>query len=553
VLMCHAFLDVHRIIAQGLLDMAADDRIMDLLTPVADWSDYDMFEMILEHSTSREEFFALCNNMHFLQHDTSMLMQRAYRAAAKIPKHVAHARGKAKKASIQAGGPPAEEESLENTKNIIARNLPTQVPYSETMESPITTPDEESERRQRNETKNSPIYAPGEALKEQDKEWNETRDIPISLPGEELEIQPMKMTQATVKVKVQHASEERERHFNKPRMVSPRPPTAKPLALFCSPPALVQPPMQHPVKNPVDPRAGPPADTQVPFPHSPPLQPTPTSPPSSEQSLLDSDVAAQPTPTSPPSSEQSLLDSDVAAMPSALLHRQRPTSPLPREEPFNMEVVWFSVNAQGALLTTMFSNVYSVTSRHLEWVALAFTNQLQKRDQSPLTLKSAFKIIYELELPITKSACRKLLLRLRDASCRRRGIPSPDGGGWSPTGKATSRWSNITSAKMIQSQKDILAREYLRNSRIDFRDVFVEALFRIALKDVVQDPQVALLAFFDMYRFKDRQYILRLLQYNMDHSPWKHYSNNTLQYLPSSSCASLGRFSTTEYFESMPY
>ena len=171
-----------------------------------------------------------------------------------------------------------------------------------------------------------------------------------------------------------------------------------------------------------------------------------------------------------------------------------------------------------------------------------------------MTLKSALKIIFELELPITKKACRKLLLRLRDAYYQRRGlIPSQQQRGWSPTGKVARKWSKVTTSKMIQSQKDILAREFLHNIQIDFREVFVEALFCIGLKDVEQDPQVALLAFFDVYRFKDREYVLELLQYNAIHSPWKHYSNNTLQYLPSSSCASLGHFSAAEHLEIMPY
>ena len=106
---------------------------------------------------------------------------------------------------------------------------------------------------------------------------------------------------------------------------------------------------------------------------------------------------------------------------------------------------------------------------------------------------------------------------------------------------------------MIQSQKDMLAREFQHSSQIDFQEVFVEALFYIGLKDVEQDPQVALLAFFEVYHFKDRTYILELLRYNSVHSPWRHYSNNTLQYLPSSSCASLGHFSAAEHSQIMPF
>ena len=102
-LMCHAFLDGFEKMAQGLHDMAADDRILELLTPVADWSDYDMYETIMEHSSIREEFFAtLCENLQFLtanaqKNGLSILIQRTYRAAAKIAKRVAHARAKAEK------------------------------------------------------------------------------------------------------------------------------------------------------------------------------------------------------------------------------------------------------------------------------------------------------------------------------------------------------------------------------------------------------------------------------------------------------------------------
>jgi hypothetical protein len=184
---------------------------------------------------------------------------------------------------------------------------------------------------------------------------------------------------------------------------------------------------------------------------------------------------------------------------------------------------------QGALLTTVFSYVYGVCSKDIEWAALAFTNQLTQRDQSmasPLTVNKALKIIRELELPIRGQACRTLLTELRDASYQRRGMEVP------------------------HDPRSLL---WDTSSPIDFRDTFCEALFRIALLHgggMEHDPQEALLYFFDVYRFKDRRYILEVCRYNTNHScdPRTHYNNNTLQYLPMSTGASLGKFSS-EYLK----
>ena len=227
------------------------------------------------------------------------------------------------------------------------------------------------------------------------------------------------------------------------------------------------------------------------------------------------------------------------------------------KSPVNMEVVWYAVNVQGKLLTDIFSTVYDVVARDVEWVALAFTDQLSITDQSlvaPLTLKQAERMILELELApmLTRRKCRQLLRNLRDASYKRMGI-SFGYRGWSPKGKAAAKWVNVTSSKMLQSQKSLLATEFQSNSNIDFREVFMESLFSIALMETQADPESVLMAFFDVYhlRYNHRTYILQLLQYNKEHSPHKNHKNNTLQYLRTSSGACLGRFSS-EYFAKTP-